>query len=43
MGPASLRRFLRQRVLLERQQPRIQPWWYDSGRDDHKYSFSYAQ
>lgn len=28
MGPASLRRFLRQRVLLERQHPGIQPWWY---------------
>lgn len=30
MGPASLRRFLRQRVLLVRTQPRIQPWWYVS-------------
>ena len=29
MGPASLRRFLRQRVLLTRRSPRIQPWWYD--------------
>lgn len=28
MGPASLRRFLRQRVLLVRETPRIQPWWY---------------
>ena len=30
MGPASLRRFLRQRVLLHRANPRIQPWWYDA-------------
>jgi acyl-CoA reductase-like NAD-dependent aldehyde dehydrogenase len=28
MGPASLRRFLRQRVLLERQDPQVQPEWY---------------
>lgn len=30
MGPASLRRFMRQRVLLQRSNPRIQPWWYDA-------------
>lgn len=30
MGPASLRRFLRQRVLLDRTDPRVQPWWYDA-------------
>lgn len=30
MGPASLRRFLRQRVLLVRKAPQIQPWWYGS-------------
>lgn len=30
MGPASLRRFMRQRVLLHRAEPRIQPWWYDA-------------
>jgi aldehyde dehydrogenase (NAD+) len=29
MGPMSVRRFLRQRVLLVRSGPRIQPWWYD--------------
>ena len=28
MGPASLRRFLRQRVLLVRENPQMQPWWY---------------
>lgn len=28
MGPAALRRFRRQRVLLERSQPALQPWWY---------------
>lgn len=28
MGPGSVRRFLRQRVLLERTDPRVQPWWY---------------
>ncbi|PVG80785.1 aldehyde dehydrogenase [Nocardioides gansuensis] len=28
MGPASLRRFRRQRVVLTRQQPARQPWWY---------------
>lgn len=30
MGPASLRRFLRQRVLLVRETPQLQPWWYGS-------------
>ena len=30
MGPASLRRFIRQRVLLDRTHPRVQPWWYDA-------------
>ncbi|WP_256839437.1 aldehyde dehydrogenase family protein [Ornithinimicrobium faecis] len=29
MGPAALRRFQRQRVLLHRESPRVQPWWYD--------------
>ena len=29
MGPASVRRFVRQRVVLTRQSPQIQPWWYD--------------
>ncbi|WP_110241514.1 aldehyde dehydrogenase family protein [Nocardioides gilvus] len=28
MGPASLRRFRRQRVLLTRVEPTMQPWWY---------------
>lgn len=28
MGPSSLRRFVRQRVLLTRVQQEIQPWWY---------------
>lgn len=28
MGPASLRRFRRQRVLLSRTTPQVQPWWY---------------
>lgn len=28
MGPASLRRFRRQRVLLSRTAPQLQPWWY---------------
>lgn len=28
MGPASLRRFLRQRALLNRSDPQVQPWWY---------------
>jgi aldehyde dehydrogenase (NAD+) len=28
MGPASLRRFLRQRAVLTRTQPQIQSWWY---------------
>lgn len=28
MGPASLRRFRRQRVLLERTDPGHQTWWY---------------
>jgi acyl-CoA reductase-like NAD-dependent aldehyde dehydrogenase len=31
MGPVSLTRFVRQRVLLERQDPRVQPWWYRGG------------
>lgn len=28
MGPASLRRFRRQRVVLTRTEPRLQAWWY---------------
>ncbi|MFD1825486.1 MULTISPECIES: aldehyde dehydrogenase family protein [Mumia] len=28
MGPAALRRFRRQRVLLSRQTPALQPYWY---------------
>ncbi|MDA8368911.1 MAG: aldehyde dehydrogenase family protein [Nocardiopsaceae bacterium] len=28
MGPESITRFLHKRVLLQRRQPRIQPWWY---------------
>jgi len=30
MGPASLRRFVRQRVFLVREAPQMQPWWYAS-------------
>ncbi|WP_127480121.1 aldehyde dehydrogenase family protein [Nocardioides pantholopis] len=30
MGPASVRRFLRQRVLLTREEPKLQPWWYQA-------------
>lgn len=30
MGPASLRRFVRQRVLLVRNEPQLQPWWYQA-------------
>lgn len=28
MGPASVRRFLRQRLVLTREDPAKQPWWY---------------
>lgn len=28
MGPAALRRFRRQRVVLTRREPTLQPWWF---------------
>lgn len=40
MGPASLRRFVRQRVLLTRRTPQIQPWWY---RDDLRRGQEYEK
>ncbi|GGM45921.1 aldehyde dehydrogenase family protein [Dactylosporangium sucinum] len=34
MGPSSVRRFLRQRTLLFRDEARVQPWYYDGADDD---------